>query len=146
MKPAAKDRKPTWTSKVEEVLRLADDFLAAKEIQAKLEARRNQIFAALWHLRDCKVIDSVESGGKLYWFYKGHEEDPRCRIIEERCPEDKPRKTRRVRVQPGGHVFPAAESGEEVSLAKPRKPRKPRDTPEEKEAMIAAFDRMMDSL
>lgn len=143
MKPAAKDRKPTRTSRMEETLRLADDFLSAKEIQAKLEAKKNQVFAALWHLRDCKVVDSIESGGKLFWFYKGHEEDPRCRTVEERRPEDKPRKTRRVRVQPGGQVSPATTSGEEVS---PAKPRKPRDTPEEKAALVAAFDRMMGSL
>jgi len=105
MRPVSKDRKPTWTSKVEEALRLADDFMGSAELQAKLGANANQINAALWWLRRCGVVESVESMGRLHWFYKGHETDPRIRIVEERRPEDKPRKAR-VRRNGGGSVSP----------------------------------------
>jgi hypothetical protein len=79
---------PTTTSLVEEAIRLADDFVSMDTLITKTGRTLNQVSAALWHLRNVKVIDSLESGGKLWWFYNN--QDQRSRVLEERIPEDGP--------------------------------------------------------
>lgn len=92
---AAQCKRPTWAYLVEDALRKADDFMSLDQLLAATGARRNQLSAALCHLQKCQTADAVLAQGKLYWFYAGG--DTRCRHVEERTPEDKPRRTRKTR-------------------------------------------------
>ena len=89
---------PTWVSRVEDALRAADDFLPLGELMQLTGASYNRATAALHHLRRCHAADSVESGGRLYWFATPHT-DTRARHVELRRPEDpgtrRPRGARR---------------------------------------------------
>ena len=91
-------KRPTWAYLVEEALRVADDFISVPSLRALTGANANQLSAALHHLQKCKTVDAVVAQDSLYWFYTG--EDPRCRHIEERTPEDKPRRARKGKVVP----------------------------------------------
>lgn len=83
----------TWTSVTEDTLRIMDDFLSMQQIVALTGGASNQISAALYSLKMYLVVDCVISEGQLFWFLTGL--DTRVRVVEERTPEDKPRKTRR---------------------------------------------------
>lgn len=85
-----KDPKPTWTSAVQRAMREADDFVNAHQLRERTGGNADQVSAALSHLRKFEVVDSVESGGVLWWFLTGH--DRRQQVVEERTPEVEPRK------------------------------------------------------
>ena len=87
-KPSGLPR-PTWTSLTVEALARADDFLGLPEIMAKTKGSSNQITAALHSLKQYHVVDSVESGGRLFWFLTG--QDDRQFTRKERCEECEPR-------------------------------------------------------
>lgn len=91
---AAQCKRPTWAYLVEEALRTADDFVSVPTLRALTGANANQLSAALHHLQKCKTVDAVVAQGGLYWFYAGG--DTRCRHVEERAVEDKPRRTRKL--------------------------------------------------
>jgi len=88
-------KRPTWTHLVTEALRTADDFLGMEALKAATQGNIGQVSAALHHLQKCKVVGSVEGPEGLFWFYRG--EDTRSRELDERVPEDKPRRPRRAR-------------------------------------------------
>jgi len=87
-------KRPTWTHLVEESLRTADDFMSMKAICLATGGSPNQVSAALYSLQSYRVVDCVASPEGLHWFFRG--EDSRCRSLEERTPEEKPRKMRRT--------------------------------------------------
>ena len=88
-------KRPTWTHLVTEALRTADDFLSMEALKAATGGNTGQVTAALFHLQKCRVVDSVGGPEGLFWFYRG--EDIRSRELDERVPEDKPRRQRRTR-------------------------------------------------
>lgn len=88
-----RERKATWTSLTEEALRVMDDFLSLSHLMQLTGGSSNQITAALYCLKHYLVVDCVIAEGQLYWFLTGN--DTRVRVVEERTPEDKPRRTRR---------------------------------------------------
>jgi len=85
-------KRPTWTHLVEEHLRTADDFVSMKALCEATGGSPNQVSAALYSLQSYRVVDCVASPDGLHWFYRG--EDQRCRSLEERTPEEQPRKVR----------------------------------------------------
>jgi len=78
---------PTWTSRVEEAFARADDFLSFADLLLATGCTHNRLTAALHHLRKCRAIDSIESGGRLYWFATP-DTDSRCWHVESRRPEE----------------------------------------------------------
>lgn len=87
-------RVPTLTTLVQEALARADDFMTAAQLAEITKHTPNQVSTALWALSNYKVVESVESQGRLWWFLTTT--DTRTRIFEERTPETKPRRTRRA--------------------------------------------------
>jgi hypothetical protein len=90
----AKYKRPTWAYLVEEALRTADDFVSVSALRNTTGASANQLSATLHHLQKCKTVDAVVAQDSLYWFYTG--DDTRCRHVEERAVEDKPRRQRKA--------------------------------------------------
>jgi hypothetical protein len=72
----------------------ADDFLSALQLSSDLRQPYNRVHAALWHLRRRHAVEAMEVSGHLYWFATPADDD-RSRTVDERCPESKPRKTRK---------------------------------------------------
>lgn len=91
--PASRSAKtePSYTSLAEQALIKADDFLSVEQIIEVTGLTWAAVRSSLGWLRKCKAIDSVESGGQLYWF-STLENDQRSKKIEERKREDEPRK------------------------------------------------------
>jgi len=95
-----KQKFPTTTALVEAVVRLKDDFMTSHEVLFevnKMEMRGfdrniNQVLAALHHLRTNHVIGLVQERGQNWWYYT--KEDMRMRTLDERSPEEKPRRKR----------------------------------------------------
>lgn len=87
------DREPTYVSKVEEVLRIMDDFVMLEDVAELAKITNNQAMSSLTHLKNYKVVDCVEAKGRLHWFYTP-ESDTRQKIFPEWKHEDKPRKKR----------------------------------------------------
>ena len=81
------DAKPTWTYLVEQALKEADDFMSLAQLVEKTGAAYNQATAALSHLRKRRAVDSLESGGALWWFATPNT-DNRSKTVEERVPEE----------------------------------------------------------
>jgi hypothetical protein len=90
-------KEPTCISIVEEVLRLADDFVTAKMIFSRTKLSFNQISASLYSLKKYKAVDFVENSDGLWWFCTP-EYDTRSKHIEMRVKENKPRRTRRSKM------------------------------------------------
>lgn len=90
----AKHKEPTKCSLVEEALRRADDFLTCQQVAALAGVTTHQAGSSLIHLRNRKAAESVESQGKLFWMATPQSDD-RVRVVEERRPEEKPRKNNR---------------------------------------------------
>lgn len=93
-----KTPEPTYMSRVEEALNRADDFLTVAQIVEATRIDLHHVAACIWWLNKMKAIESLESDGQLWWFYTP-EKDKRVKRIEMRRPEDKPRRTRRVRAR-----------------------------------------------
>jgi len=87
---------PTWTSRVEALFRRTDDFLSTADIKREIpDIKFNQLGGALCHFQKLGLIESVQGPkGCLFWFWTGAP-DPRVRVVEERTPESRPRRTRR---------------------------------------------------
>lgn len=79
--------KPTWTGLTYQALLTADDFMSLQQLLEVTKASVNQLTAALHSLKTYQAVDSVESGGRLYWFATPLT-DKRSRQLEERRPED----------------------------------------------------------
>jgi hypothetical protein len=92
------DPRPTHTKLVLEALSAwPDDFATVAELMAATGSARNQTSAALHHLRKRHAVDVVIQQGTGYW-YATPGYDDRTRHVDERTPEDRPRRTRRTRV------------------------------------------------
>lgn len=90
-------RVPTHTSKIMDALtHCAEDFMTTQQLVEATGSAYNQCTAALHHLRRRGAVDVVvEADGRGWWFATPSGDD-RTRILEERAPEDKPRRSRRV--------------------------------------------------
>lgn len=91
-----KMKQPTATTLVLEALIRADDFRTSRQLQAELQLDTNHVSAALCHLAKHKAVEFVEADSSLWWFATP-ETDTRSRVVDERAPEDRPRKPRRLR-------------------------------------------------
>lgn len=93
-------RVPTHTSKVMDALtHCAEDFMTTQQLMEATGSAYNQCTAALFHLRRRGAVDVVvEADGRGWWFATPGDDD-RTRIIEERTPEDKPRRRRAAQRQ-----------------------------------------------
>lgn len=91
------DAKPTWTKLVLDALVDMDDFVTATELRILTGGNVGQVTAALAHLRAMHAVSAESVDGVLYWFATPGE-DERTRQLDERVPEDRPRKPRRARV------------------------------------------------
>lgn len=89
---------PTSTSVIERTLRAADDFRTSRQLQLETMLDVNHVSAALYHLRKYKAVDCLEENGTLWWFATP-DTDTRTRVVDERHPEAKARKSRRIRVK-----------------------------------------------
>lgn len=93
-----KNPKPTWVCLVFNALVAADDFVPLGQLIAMTKGHQNQITAALHHLQEHKAVEAVVGANKrLYWFATP-ESDTRSKRVDERTPEDRPRRVRRTRV------------------------------------------------
>lgn len=92
------DKAPTWTFRVLKALQAADDFQSVAQLKKSTGGHSNQITAALWYLKHkASAVDSVESGGSLWWFVTG--EDTRPVTRDERVVEPAGNRTRKPRIQ-----------------------------------------------
>lgn len=89
-------KEPTLVSRVEEAMDLADDFVNVAMIVAATKLTPNQVTASLHHLKKHKVADCLVSNG-LWWFLTPGTDD-RAKRVEERRPEDKPRRMRKNKI------------------------------------------------
>jgi hypothetical protein len=89
------DKRPTWTHLVLRALQERDDFMDQELLLAATGASKNQLSAALIHLKRFKAVDAVESEGRLWWCATG--EDTRSKALEERTPEPPGNRTRASR-------------------------------------------------
>lgn len=93
-----RDKRPTYTHLVLEALvHWPSDFATLRQLVQATGATVNQVPAALHHLRKRRAVDVViESSGDGFW-YATPEDDDRTRHLEERTPEERPRKPRKPR-------------------------------------------------
>lgn len=106
------DKQPTYVFRVEEFLRLRDDFVRTRDVVEALKVSYNPVNAALFHLKKHRTVDAIEVEGTLWWMYTP-ESDTRTKHVEERTPEDHPRKVRKSRgkklgLSPDTAVLPQA--------------------------------------
>lgn len=88
------DRQPTCVSQVEQAMIQANDFVNLRGLMAAAKLTSNQVSASLSHLHKYRAADCLESPDGLWWFLTP-DTDTRTKKVEERRPEDKPRRTRR---------------------------------------------------
>lgn len=89
-----RNKQPTWTSLALELLMKRDDFLTTQQVAAEIGAEYNQASAALHHLRQRHAVDILIDKGIGYWFATPDGDD-RSFHLDERTPENKPRRPRR---------------------------------------------------
>ncbi len=94
-KRPAKRKAPTSTSIVEAAMIAADDFITSKQLQAITALDSNHVSAALHLFKKYSAADCLEEGGTLWW-YLTPATDRRSFKIDERSPEARPRRTRRL--------------------------------------------------
>jgi len=94
MRKLNRDKQPTWTCRVMELLTKTDDFMTARQIRVAIGANENQVSAALIHLRRRHAVDCVEQDNALWW-YATPETDDRVKRVDERVPEEPGTRCRR---------------------------------------------------
>lgn len=90
---------PTYTSRVEEALERADDFMTAAGLVEATGIDLHHVSTCIWYMNKVEAIQSLESDGQLWWFLTP-DRDRRTKKVEMRRPEDKPRRARRSRKVP----------------------------------------------
>lgn len=97
---AAKIKKPTCTSLVEEALRNKDDFMSKIQLVETTKLTRGQVSAAIHHLwRRCKIVDCIiETDGTSWWYTLSEDKDIRNYKVDERSEELCPRRIRQHKV------------------------------------------------
>lgn len=74
-----RQRKPTCTSLVFDLLKAVDDFRTSAQLQNELRQDQCHVSAALSHLRNHKAVACLASDGELWW-YATPDSDTRQRI------------------------------------------------------------------
>jgi len=91
-------KEETTTTRVLRVLREADEFMTVDQLIAATRRTRNQVWAAVIHLRDRHAIGVIaqqeRSATISYWYVLPPEQDARTKTVEERALESRPRKRR----------------------------------------------------
>lgn len=81
---------PSNTHLVEEVLKIADDFLSLAQIVERTRLSQKEVAMALWHLRKCKAVwmevEHEEEGTVSYWMATPWT-DSRSKTVDERVKE-----------------------------------------------------------
>lgn len=91
---AAKLKETTSVCRVFERLCQLDDFRTARQLQSELALDSTHVSSALHHLRQHKAVECLADAGQLWW-YATPATDTRLRHHDERCPETKPRRSRK---------------------------------------------------
>ena len=89
-------QEPTCTSLVQEVLVKTDDFKTPKQLCEETRLTPNQVCAALHHLHRHKAVDFITDVNGTFWFTT-LDEDNRCKCVDLRAPEVKPRRPRKTK-------------------------------------------------
>lgn len=84
-------KETTTSTRVEETLEAADDFMTAAMLSKKTGRSVHDVTSALIHLRNYKAAECVEQDRRLWWFLTP-KTDTRSKKVHERTPETKPRK------------------------------------------------------
>lgn len=87
------DVETSYTKKVTDALEAADDFMSLKALAEATGLNLKALRPTLWWLRKIKAVDSLESGGTLWWFLTP-DTDSRSKVINAHRKEDEPRKVR----------------------------------------------------
>lgn len=82
----------TTTTLVIEALKAADDLLTVRQLVTRTGRSTNQVFAALVHLRNHRVVDVVVQQEVSHWFATG--DDNRQFHHDEYTEHKKPRRAR----------------------------------------------------
>lgn len=92
-------KETTCTTLVLEALRAADDFLSRSALVRATGRSYNQVDASTHWLRKRHAIDCVvEPDGRAWWYALPPENDNRSYHVDERTPEDRPRRSRKKKV------------------------------------------------
>ena len=83
------DKRPTWTTKILDLLAGKNDFMSTQQIREAVGANCNQTSASLIHLRRSRAIDCVIEPNGVAWWLATPEDDVRCRHCDERAEEPK---------------------------------------------------------
>lgn len=86
----------TYTTQVFEWLTKQNDFATHHQVQSALGITRPQALASLVHLRKYKAVDCIVEPDGVSWWFATPEADSRTKVLVERTPEAKPRRTRRT--------------------------------------------------
>lgn len=90
------DKRPTHTRLVFEALvRWPQDFASVSDLVLHTGSTFNQVSAALHHLRKRHAVDVVVERDGTGWWFATPGDDDRTRVLNERVPEDRPRRPRR---------------------------------------------------
>jgi len=91
-----RNKQPTHTSKVMQYLTRPEvEFATVNEISAAVGSTTAQVNSALHALRHYLAVDVVVQQGVGWWFACPGD-DTRTKIVEERTPEDGPRRRRKL--------------------------------------------------
>jgi hypothetical protein len=93
-----KRTEPTATSIVYAALMRANDFRTGRQLQAETGLNTNRVSAALYSLLKYKAVEFIDSDNALWWF-STPENDTRSRTVDERVPESRARKPRKVKIK-----------------------------------------------
>ena len=111
------NRELTHVFRVEEALKILDDFVRVTDLRDLLKLTHNQVNAALRHLRNHKAAEALEVDGRLWWMHTPNTDD-RIKHVDERTPEKGPRKPRAGRKKVV--TLPNLLEAETEEAAKPR--------------------------
>jgi hypothetical protein len=91
-------KEATKVSLVEKALAKADDFLTIEMVIAQCHGAvtREQASCSLHHLKKYRAADVMAAEGGLWW-YSTPSTDTRTKHLDQRTPEERKRKPRRVR-------------------------------------------------
>ena len=93
----AKFKEPTRTSIVLRALRDADDFRSVMQLRDATGLDIHNVWSAVMHLKKFKAIDvEIDKHGTSYWYARPTCEDTRHCVHDERTPEVRPRRKKRV--------------------------------------------------
>jgi len=90
-----KNQEPTCTSLVMDELCGAADFRSMPQLCEATRLSTARVSAALYHLRQHKSVEFISDASGTWWFATP-ESDDRCRCVDKRAPEIKPRKPRKA--------------------------------------------------